>query len=469
MRLVESLPAGRAVFPSAAELLVAGGDARIAPDPVSGLNKYGCRAIPDPDLLAFGSSTASVISPRAWAAAAALRERLARHARPDNLADLYQSELHRIRRELLEYLGMHALDVQTVFAASGTDAHGVVARALSHVCARPLTVLMVDERETGSGVLAALRVRNAAVHTVGLRLADGAPRPPQAIDAETASLAEAAIASGRHVLLVMADQSKTGLVAPGPDCVAELLRRHPGRLDVLVDACQMRLSASTLRGYFRLGCLVALTGSKFVGGPSFSAALLLPGEVAARLKLQETDGAAAVNFGLLLRWEAALAELRRFRAVPESAVAAILQAFADAIGERLASDARFEPLSASAIVRGTLQGARGWDCIPTIFPFLLYRTDAAGRRMPLDSREVQHIYQRLPQAAFTPDGVTAGLRCQLGQPVACGVRQGVAVSALRLCLGARQVADVAHGKPLQRLIAEAMSALDKTAGLIGGR
>lgn len=467
MKLVEPLPAGRAVFPSTEQLLVAGGDARIAPDLLSGLNKYGCRARPDPDLLAFGSSTASVISARAFDAAAALRDRLARHARPDNLTALYQCELGRIRRELLEYLGINAAQVEAVFAASGTDAHALVARALSHVCELPLTILMVDERETGSGVMAALRVRNAAVHTVGLRLADGAPRPPEAIDAEIGSLAEQAITSGHHVLLVMADQSKTGLVAPGPDCVAGLLRRHPGRLDVLVDACQMRLSATTLRSYFRQGFFIALTGSKFIGGPSFSAALLLPGEVAARLKLQQRDGTAAVNFGLLLRWEAALAELRRFRAVPESAVAAILQTFADAIGERLASDARFEPLSASVIARGTLQVARSWDCIPTIFPFLLYRTDAAGRRMPLDSREVQHIYQHLPQAAFTPDGVTAGLRCQLGQPVACGVRQGVEVSALRLCLGARQIADVAHGKPLQRLIAEAMSALDKTAGLIG--
>ena len=43
------------------ELLVAGGDARLVLDSVSGVNKYGAAPRPDPELADFGSSTASVI------------------------------------------------------------------------------------------------------------------------------------------------------------------------------------------------------------------------------------------------------------------------------------------------------------------------------------------------------------------------------------------------------------------------
>jgi hypothetical protein len=37
--------------------------------------------------------------------------------------------------------------------------------------------------------------------------------------------------------------------------------------DVLVDACQFRISPQTLAEYLACGLLVAVTGSKFVGGP----------------------------------------------------------------------------------------------------------------------------------------------------------------------------------------------------------
>eukprot|EP01035_Chromulina_nebulosa_P011431 gene11431-15287_t len=44
-----------------AQGLALGGDGRIAIEPGSGRNGYGCVASPDPDLVRFGSSTASTI------------------------------------------------------------------------------------------------------------------------------------------------------------------------------------------------------------------------------------------------------------------------------------------------------------------------------------------------------------------------------------------------------------------------
>ena len=71
-------PSSKADLPlmSTTELLVEGGDARITLNMENGTNKYGCRAYPDPSLIALGSSTASVISEQGFAAAEKLRDRL---------------------------------------------------------------------------------------------------------------------------------------------------------------------------------------------------------------------------------------------------------------------------------------------------------------------------------------------------------------------------------------------------------
>ena len=74
--------------------------------------------------------------------------------------------------------------------------------------------------------------------------------------------------------------SKTGLLAPSLEAAAELRQRHRGRLDVLVDACQMRLSPERIRACLAAGWMVLVTGSKFFGGPPFAGALLVPADVA---------------------------------------------------------------------------------------------------------------------------------------------------------------------------------------------
>jgi len=453
-----------ASLPPIRQLLVCGGDARIALDPQSGLNKYACRPYPDASLLAFGSSTASVISPAGFAAAEALRERLSQESGTASQAVIYARELQRIRQELLAAFGLADAGVALEFATSGTDVHALVARSVANSTDRPLSVVMVAESETGSGVAAALQVKNAQVWSVPLRLADGMPRPLADLDAEVAGRVERAVRSGARVLLVMVDQSKTGLIAPSADCVVGLHQRHADRLDVLVDACQLRLAPPTLRAYLQRGFMVAVTGSKFLTGPSFSAALLLPEQVAQRLNLRPHEASMTVNFGLLLRWEAALAENRRFNAVPQTVIFDFMQAFAQAITDRLNNDPCFEPLNVHPLARGS--GAQGWDQIQTIFPLLLYRADCAGARVPLNRAETQQIYQQLPVGIGE-----AGLRCQLGQPVACGTRDGIAVSALRLCLGARLISDAFAAKQgadegIACIIAVAMAALDKTSALI---
>jgi len=458
-------------FPTTEQLLVSGGDARIALDPHSGLNKYGCRPYPDPQMLALGSSTASLISAAGFAAAGQLRDRLLQELGAESFEAIYAREMQRVRMALLRDLSDG--DVELVFTTSGTDAHAVAARHVAAASVSPLRVVMVEEVETGSGVAEALRGQDFAgsacedgrigaieVLSVPLREADGTTRPADHVDADVVVRVDEAVAQGGRVLLVMVDQSKTGLIAPSPACVAGLHRRHPESLDILVDACQFRIATPTLRAYLQQGFMVALTGSKFFTGPSFSGALLFPASLGRRLKIPTGDEAGAPNFGLLLRWEAALVELNRFRAVPEAFVIRFMRTFEQVVQQRLTDDPHFEPLEVASLERQPLATQRSWDHIQSIFPFMLHRPEAAGGRRPLNREETLEIYRQLPVAG------ASGLRCQLGQPVACGTREGIPVSAVRLCISARLIADACGPEGMDEIIAGASAALDKTAWLI---
>jgi hypothetical protein len=305
--------------------------------------------------------------------------------------------------------------------------------------------------------------------------------------------------------LILVDQSKTGLIAPSPACVIALHRRYPNNVEALVDACQFRIAMPTLRAYLEQGFMVALTGSKFLTAPSFSAALLLPATVAERLQKRAfprdllacssranwpTDWAGAehldhvANFGLLLRCEVALEELRRFRAVPQTTAIDFLQTFALALRERLINDPHFEPLSVPPLDRRPLIEANNWDHLQTIFPFLLYNPQPASR-IPLNREQTLNIYQRLQSNLFAPlSGIQnsrwsstlnlnhsnsdiTSIRCQLGQPVACGSRNGTPVSALRLSISSRLIAEAAVCDDKgNTIIKNAFTTLDKTAQLI---
>ena len=471
-----AMQAASNTLPATARLLIEGGDERIALDPQREVNRYGCGPTPDPDLLAFSSATASVISPAAFQAADRLRTRLENELLHLSPATVYARELAHIRGELLALCALVDLpEPDIIFAASGTDLHRIAAQFSQAASAQPVLAIMVDEAETGSGVFAAITATHPAIEaaTVALRNADGTPRPGLEIDADFTALAQQAHAAGRHVLLIQADITKTGMIAPSYGCTAALQQVLGTQLDVLIDACQFRIAPATLRACLNRGYSVALTGSKFAGGPSFSGALLIPAQTADRLrkrpfprKLASYSTAAdwpdnwpvqgvleaVSNFGLLLRWEAALCELRAFRALPEVDVARFLQSFAQTIQARLADDPAFSPIPVPVLDRSTLLAQSGWDHVQTVFPFQLYRTSKSGRR-PLDAEETKKVYRNLPAAT---------IRCQLGQPV----NYGAGLYALRLCLSARLIVRaMADDKAAGRIIAQALAALDQAACL----
>ncbi len=505
-------------LPLTAQLLTCGGDARIVCDTTHGKNQYDCPPRPEPEVLAYGSSSASTITLGSFTAAERLRLRLMRAARVESPAVTYARELARIRVELLGLCELSDFPgIEVIFGASGTDIHLIAAQLASETRASSLLAVMIEATETGSGVPAALGGRHFSdctalgtmvapgsaisgggtieVAAVPNRTANGSPRAAALIDAEVEALVASAATAGSRVLLNLVDVSKTGIIAPSLACALQLRRRFPAAVDVLVDACQFRLAPSTVRAYLQHGFWIALTGSKFVGGPAFSGALLLPEAAAQRLRTRHLPlaissysaradwpvGFAArhalpnvENYGLLLRWEAALTELRSFRSLPEPAIIAFLEVFAEKVRQRLKRDPMFRPLPVPILDRRPLVNANSWDLTQTIFPFVLYHSpDSERHGAPLSRKETSRVYKLLGREHIDLGNfyLTAEMcaiatrRCQLGQPVQCGTIQGAPVSALRLCTSMQLIVDAVspQGRGANAVIGEALLALDKAA------
>jgi len=482
-------------LPSTTTLLVSGGDSRITPDPITGLNKYGCSTEPDTTLAALGSSTASVISERGMAAANALREKCAAllmHATPDTV---YEQQLSALRSELLSLCGIdEGAHVDALFAASGTDIHLLIGQWL-----QPDLTLMIDPAETGSGLAAALTGKHfstdstctggvpttahlgqwqGALNTFAARDLHGYPLDAHHIETSLTTAVESAAKENKRLLLVLTDVCKTGLLFPGISVIQRLRDQWPEQIHVLVDACQFRLSPQTIRAYLGQGFCVALTGSKFLGGPTFSGALLIPQAFSLACEGRMLDHAVGAysyanewpsgysatrhlqrgaNFGLLLRWEAAMAELRLFSALEEAQLQPFLHRFKEAVDTYLEQNPHFEAVPNPPLDRRSLGCPPAWDNEQTIFPFIVYQCLENGIRRPLTRKASLLVYQQLQHP---PMSRPTQRRFQLGQPVLCGEREGVPVSALRLCISAPMLIDAQDPVIAEKMINDALAALD---------
>jgi hypothetical protein len=503
----------------AEHLMGTGGDVRIKLDPETGLNAYGCSSRPRPWAVTFASSTASSISERGYAGAEAARREILGHALAHGAEAGRQAASEAVRRALGAHYQLPE-GARIVLAPSGTDGE-LCALAVAHLGpgGASLANLLVASEETGTGVpLAAagrhfdrLTARGVSVvretviegfppdvelNVITVRDPEGRIRPQAALAAECAAKVSAAVGRGRRVLLHVMDQSKTGLVVA--DAVAAVGERP--EVDVLVDACQARLSAAAVGRYLRRGFMVLLTGSKFFTGPPFAGALLLPPAVARRLdgaralprglgdyfgRFDWPDGAEACrelgpdgNLGLVLRWQAALAEMRAFVAVGEARIKEVLGSFGDRIRAGILANV---DLCLHATPPPARAGdADAWDALQTLFAFSIWTDDATsqGRRLmrPDEARQIYSwlncdVSAALPARAAAAERARAATQFHLGQPVAIATPDGPA-GALRISAGARLVSgepSQAALEPDARLRAEiedALGALDKISLLL---
>lgn len=445
--------------------LLSGGDPRIAVDLDTLLNGYGARPFPHDGEISLSSSTANTISRRGYAAAAAACERF-------GPADQRGAAHEEIRRALHAQLDLDDTDI--VLAPSGTDGALQALAIARWSLGRPVTSIVVGAEESGSGIRPAVSGRHFAAVTsagmavtrdtplagleaefvaVALRDRDGHERPMSQIDADVHAAAVAAIGAGRSVALFLMDHSKLGARGPGGACIDALHAEFPGCVQLVVDACQGRLSRSRIGFYLERGALVLITGSKFFGGPPLSGAVLVPAWVAARLETgvrvppalaaytarsdwpRHWTGICAQlpergNPGQALRWFAALAEMQAYHAVPKLFRRLALAEFGAAFARAVARYPELRPLPAPAWVG--VEADEEFSA-RTVFPFVVMHD---GRPLSLAQAKLLYHALNIDVADITGAPIGAAI-CHIGQPVS--LADGSA--ALRVSADARLVSD----------------------------
>jgi hypothetical protein len=466
----------RDLFAPLDRLLISGGDARLVLDRVSGRNSYGCQPSPAPDVLSFSSSTASSISQRAYDRAAEARDSLMREVIARGLHDAFDGRIEEMRDELTEHLGLSGKGVEVVFSASGTDSqlHSLfLARSLFGT---PLTTIVVAADQTGSGTVHTARGRHFSDKTAsGVQVRKGEPvegladclssvelspmnddgelRSQAEIDFIVLDAVERALAGGGKVLLQVMDSSKLGWRLPSDQCVDEISQRWADSVQIVVDACQMRVGRRRLGAYLERGYIVLMTGSKFFTGPPFSGAVLVPKKVAhaigsidrvpaglfdysarsdwpKRWRAVRSHFPVRRNFGQWLRWEAALEEIAAYYRVPEAFRRSAIAELGAGIALSLRSSSSLQLLS----LRGAAPSSVDEEefSSTTIFPFTIEKNGRTFK--PSASRAV---YRRL--SGNEPD--LDRPECLIGQPVELLGANQSRRAALRMCVDARHVID----------------------------
>jgi hypothetical protein len=449
-------------------LLASGGDERINLDPATRRNRYGTTVAPSPAEIFLSSSTASTITPRAYRAVESEWAALTAGRQP---VDAWFESL---RSRLLDLFGVAGS--AAVLTGSGTEAELVALAIARNILGGGLTNIVIAPTETGSGVLRAAagahfldstpfgEIRRAGTRLDGWEDADietaiveirdsqGNLRETADVDADARGRATAALAAGRSVLLHRLETSKTGRSGLTEAAASQILAGAPDRVAVIVDCCQLRCSRERVRQFLERGFLVAITGSKFFGGPAFSGALLLPPQIVERIthltlpagladygsRLDWPDGLRAkvqlrwaneANLGLGLRWVAALEEMERFFALPADIRSAALAAFESAVRKRAQS---FQSLC--EISGGSNSLREGPD---SILPFAMTHRDGA----PFSFAETAAIHARLrlPCARLSAGDSVLPQIFHLGQPVAVGPK-----TALRICASAPMISEIAE-------------------------
>lgn len=481
------MPASLAPAIPLEELLASGGDGRLSLNSPDRRNSYGCTLYPRPALLDFGSSTASSISPRAYARVETAQAQMWLDAVRNDPAGVFDDRVEEARHGLRRHLGANGAEI--VFSPSGTDAQLQALFLVKALLGAPLTTIIVGADQTGSGTLHTARgchfsdrtalgtsvEKGTAIlglceqlRTIAIPFCDdaGRLRTDRQMDEAVEQAVTNAIARGDKVLLQGMDSSKLGWRGPSSACTAAIAGAWPDQVRIVVDACQMRLGRPQLKNYLDRGYFVLLTGSKFFTGPAFSGALLVPASQAGlidniaaapqglgsystcwdwprRWHFLRQALPAHANYGQWLRWEATLEEMAAYFAVPQAFREGVLEMFAARVPCLIGASPNLGLLT--EMCGSADPGLSDEMRHRTIFSFVPLRN---GNPLPLEHAVALYramgrdMSDRLPHDAIEQVRRIASRQCQIGQPVALRHRPG---AALRISASARLVADCWQG------------------------
>lgn len=494
-------------------LLVAGGDNRLTVNPETGLNAYGVCPRPRPEAIHFSSSTASAVSCHGFLFADILRRELLDQVLAGQGASLRSLAVDAVADTFHELMQVGLDEMDVAICASGTDSETTaVQMSLAAAGGRPLCNVLVSPEESGRGVVmagsgtffdsitatgasvkkggAAFGDQKITTRKVAIRDESCRVLPIAEVDRLWRAEVEAALESGAHVLAHHLLGSKTGLTAPSFEVIDEWVQKWPGRIDVVVDACQLRSSWAEIADLVKRGWMVQISGSKFLTGPPFSGALLLPATYrsrvdAVRALLDQGFGIGGSedwccwwhqrlgaprcpgSFGPIMRWLPALLEANLFVKLSEETKARAFEGFRQAILSRFTASPWIQPID-DAITGDSPDLAR-----LSILAFQVVAKMADGSLQPLDELGSQHFYRLLNQDTSKllshlslAGQAAARLQCHIGQPVILQGRDA-GLSFLRLVVGARFfnmigfAGDSAFEAALMAEVSDATRVLDK--------
>ena len=452
-----------------AQLIASGGDNRLLLGP-TGLNRYGSGPNAG-SKIQFGSCTSSSPSPRALAAAQRLHSKLEQHPSPARLAS---EHFDIIRNQLRKLLALPA-DVDIALTPSGTDVEMLALALVASKTDQPIVNVVVGPAEVGTGTCDAsagcyfdsltprgnsantqqpvdtdLSARVSVAH-VDVRNAFGQQYSIDEIDREVVQTVIDAVATGAHVVVHLVAHSKTGIHAPSLNAIESIKSVLQEDVTIVVDAAQGRLTIDAYRIALQNDYLVSITGSKFFGGPAFCGALLVPksqrpGKHLTQLPNsfsqffnQDTIPAAWdswrtacsqwTNVGLLLRWTAAIAEMKASYKTALETSEVVFFIFANEVSNTISASRVCSMLLAKSDASSNLPNISSY-C--SVFAFEVNRPNET----PLSKAQLKKIHQLLntdPKFNFL-----------IGQPVQLGQNRCV----LRVALGAAMIVDVATNKKM---------------------
>lgn len=471
------------------DLMVTGGDSRITVQGDSMLNGYGSSAYPQYSI-AYSSCTSSTITGSAYAFAESYLHRMNKLASAaEESKGLFVQEFERVREKIREFYEI-PVPVDVILGSSGTDLELIVlAAALS--TGKSVHNIVLGANEVGSGIHDAARgqyfsnltPRGATVqsgtlisgfnsdqityHDIELRYPDGAVRSEEAIMAEYVEQIEQAISKGQKVLLHTIHRTKTGLIMPSLHHLKALTQKYGEAVDVVVDACQGRISIRMVNEYLKLGASVLFTGSKFYSGPPFSGALLLPAKIVQRIKSNQQvfpgladfftrsefpadwtflDGVVSdeINMGLLLRWNVAIYEMNKVFLIPNNRIEFVINTFNKAAKNMVQRSPFLKEARLSTVSEEDLhpENTRSPFEINTILTFTIEESD---RFLDIDDAKLinKAMYSDLREVLGDEQKV-AGISMQLGQPVKVSIdsHSGKWTASLRIALSSNHIGEL---------------------------
>jgi hypothetical protein len=174
-----------------------------------------------------------------------------------------------LRDQIRDALELDAAEAEIIFSPSGTDSQLHALYVSQTMFGGPLMNVIVASDETGSGTpftttgrhFSSNTAQGAAVQkgeriegfwdaaslAIPLRNEDGSLRSHTAIDQEVVAAVAKAVASGKRVVLHAMDVSKFGSRCPSLDCLRHVQEHWGPSVQIVVDACQMRLGRQRLK------------------------------------------------------------------------------------------------------------------------------------------------------------------------------------------------------------------------------